>query len=174
MKAVRFLIPVIILANASCKEDPQIIVSPPLADNLREIIPEGWPQPFYNFSNNPISKEKFELGRALFYETLLSKDNSISCASCHQPNVAFANADHRVSHGVNDLEGNRNSPALFNLNWHTSFMHDGGINHIESQPLAPITNPVEMAENITDVLAKLAATERYRALFKSAFGSEEV
>jgi cytochrome c peroxidase len=114
------------------------------------------------------------LGRALFYETLLSKDNSISCGSCHQQFVAFAHAEHDVSHGINGLLGKRNSPALFNITWHPYFMHDGGVNHIEVQPLAPITNPIEMDEDILNVTQKLALSEKYRRLFKEAYDSEEI
>ncbi|MBK9283930.1 MAG: cytochrome-c peroxidase [Sphingobacteriaceae bacterium] len=157
----------------SCKVDPRIIEELP-SDELKEIIPDGWPQPVYTFSTNAITEEKFILGRSLFYETLLSKDNTISCGSCHQQFVAFAHADHDVSHGINGLLGTRNSPALFNLTWHTSFMHDGGVNHIEVQPLAPIQNPIEMDENISNVLTKLSASAKYRKLFNDAYGDDEV
>jgi len=156
----------------SCKVDPKINIAP--SEGLVEVVPEGWPQPVYTFSSNTISEDKFILGRALFYEVMLSKDNSISCGSCHQQFSAFANADHALSHGVNNAFGNRNSPGIFNLNWHTSFMHDGGINHIEVQPLGPISNPVEMAENIGNVISKLQATAKYKSLFKNAFGTEEI
>ncbi len=157
----------------SCKVDPKINAPLP-SGKLAEIIPEGWPQPIYTFSANTISENKFVLGRALFYETMLSIDNSISCGSCHQQFSAFANADHNVSHGVNELLGTRNSPALFNLNWHTSFMHDGGINNIEVQPLGPISNTLEMAENINNVITKLQASAKYKDLFNKAYGTETV
>jgi len=157
----------------SCKVDPKINAPLP-SDKLEEVVPSGWPLPFYTFSQNTISENKFILGRSLFYETMLSKDNTISCGSCHQQFVAFAHADHDVSHGINGLIGTRNSPGLFNLTWHTSFMHDGGVNHIEVQPLAPITNPIEMDENINTVVAKLQASQKYKTLFKNAYESEEV
>jgi cytochrome c peroxidase len=157
----------------SCSVDPEIKPIIPV-DNVKEIIPQGWPTPFYNFSNNPITPEKFILGRSLFYETMLSSDNTISCGSCHQQFVAFANADHDLSHGVNGLLGLRNSPALQNLNWNTSFMHDGGVNHIEVLPAAPITNPVEMNESIINVVNKLSQSGKYRELFKKAYGDESV
>lgn len=163
----------ILVALVSCKVDPKIITPLP-ADNLAQIVPQGWPQPHYNFEENPITQDRFILGRALFYETMLSQDNSISCGSCHQNFTAFANADHKISHGILDRLGKRNSPGLFNLNWHTSFMHDGGSLHIETQPLAPLTNTVEMAEDINSVIAKLQATQKYRSLFKSAYGDETV
>ena len=157
----------------SCKVDPRIVEDLP-ADDLKEVIPDGWPQPVYTFSTNTISEAKFILGRSLFYETLLSKDNTISCGSCHQQFVAFAHAEHDVSHGISGQLGNRNSPSLFNLNWHTSFMHDGGVNHIEVQPLAPIQNPIEMDEEIGNVIAKLNANAKYQKLFSDAYGDAQV
>jgi cytochrome c peroxidase len=169
-----------VLFTLSCKkdaEDPEpvdVTGEGTPAGSLTEIVPQGWPQPHYTFSANTISENKFVLGRALFYETMLSKDNSISCASCHQDFSAFANGDHARSHGINSLTGNRNTPAIFNLAWHPYFMHDGGVNHIEVQPLAPITNPIEMDENMPEVIARLQASALYKALFKNAYGTDEV
>lgn len=162
-----------IIAIQSCKVDPKINEVLP-SDDLREIIPQGWPNPVYRFTNNPVKEEVFILGRALFYDPILSRDNTISCGTCHQQFVAFANADHALSHGIDDRVGNRNSPALFNMTWHPSFMHDGGINHIEVQPIAPIENPVEMDLNFAASLNKLRASQKYLKLFKDAYGSEEI
>ncbi len=162
-----------VLIFASCKVDPKIIEPLPVS-GLVEVVPEGWPLPKYTFSVNTLSEEKFALGRALFYEPMLSADNSVSCGSCHQQFAAFANADHAVSHGINDLVGTRNSPGIFNLAWHPYFMHDGGINHIEVQPLGPITNTLEMGADINPVIVKLQASSRYRDLFKKAYGSDTV
>jgi cytochrome c peroxidase len=157
----------------SCKVDPKIVPQPPVG-GLKEIVPEGWPQPVYTFSNNTISEDKFALGRALFYETLLSEDNTVSCGSCHQDFGAFSNPAHDVSHGIHDRLGTRNSPGIFNLTWHPSFMHDGGVNHIEVQPLAPITNSVEMGTDLNAVIAKLQASPKYREMFRKAYGDEDV
>lgn len=162
----------VIALAMSCKPDPSF--EPKTETPLAFTVPQGWPTPYYNYSNNPLSKEGFELGRKLFYDTRLSKDNTIACGSCHQQFSAFAQIDHPVSHGINDLLGHRNSPALFNLNWHTSFFWDGGVNHIENQPIAPIENPVEMAEKMGDVVSKLQADATYRSMFKAAFGDETV
>jgi len=170
---MKFYYIIFVLILASCSVDPKI--KPKLPSNdIKEIIPEGWPQPVYRFENNLLTQEGFELGRELFYEELLSSNNSISCGSCHQIFSAFANTDHRFSHGVNDLLGNRNAPGLFNMNWNTSFMWDGGVNHIETQPLAPIANPIEMNENLNNIVAKLSANNKYKQLFKNAFGTEEI
>src|SRR5882724_3441841 len=162
-----------ILIFVSCKVDPKIVTPLP-ADNLEEVIPPGWPQPVYTFSTNVLSENAFILGRYLFYEPMLSADNSISCGSCHLNSAAFSNPDHPVSHGIDGKNGKRNAPGIFNVAWHPYFMHDGGINHIEVQPLGPISNTLEMGENISHVISKLQATEKYKALFKSAYGTDEV
>jgi cytochrome c peroxidase len=136
--------------------------------------PAGWPAPHYDFSSNKITADGFRLGRKLFYEPMLSRDNTISCGSCHQQFAAFAHDEHKFSHGIDGLFGNRNAPGLFNLAWHTSFMWDGGINHIEVQPSGPITNVVEMDETMPSVLEKLRNSADYRALFEKAYGTSEI
>jgi cytochrome c peroxidase len=131
--------------------------------------PKSFPEPVYPFHLNPLKKEKIQLGRILFYDPILSKDQSISCESCHSPYNAFAHTDHSLSHGIHDSIGTRNAPGLFNLAWQTSFMWDGAINHLDMQALAPISHPNEMGETLTHVIDKLNQ-KFYPALFKSAFG----
>lgn len=167
--AVALLFPLIF----SCTQDAPVKPELP-ADNIEFVIPPGFPAPVYNFSGNTLTREGFVLGRKLFYEKRLSRDNTISCGSCHQQFAAFAHFEHNVSHGINSLLGNRNSPGLYNLLWHPAFMWDGGVNHIEVQPLAPITNPVEMDETMTNVIAKLKADAVYRQLFVDAFGDDTI
>ncbi len=164
---------IVIITLQSCHVDPVIKDELP-ADNIRLVVPQGWPYPTYDFSTNPLTKEGFVLGRKLFYEPKLSRNNTISCGSCHQQFAAFSHLDHAVSHGIDGLLGTRNAPGLFNLNWHTSFMWDGGINHIEVQPLGPIANVVEMDEDINNVVNKLQADADYRRMFREAFGTETV
>lgn len=144
-----------------------------ISENLF-ISPQNFPKPQYDFSKNPLSAEKIELGRALFYDPILSHDNTISCASCHSPFTAFAHVDHSLSHGINNRIGIRNAPALMNLAWHKTFMWDGAINHLDMQPLAPITNKDEMNETIENVVAKLSRSEIYPSLFYKAFGDSNV
>ena len=132
--------------------------------------PNHWPEPVYNFKLNPLTKEGVDLGRKLFYDPILSKDSSISCSNCHLSFTAFAHVDHRLSHGINDSIGTRNSPALMNLVWSTHFMWDGGVNHLDVQALAPITHPAEMGEDLADVVTKLQATQHYPLLFKQLYG----
>ena len=138
-------------------------------------IPPGWPRPPTDiFAKNRLSEQGFQLGRKLFYDGKLSKDGNFPCASCHQQFAAFANYEHDLSHGFNNSFTKRNAPALFNLAWMTSMHWDGAINHIEVQPLAPLTAPNEMAENIDSVLRKLKKDTAYPRLFKAAFGTAEI
>ncbi len=138
---------------------------------LKLVIPKGWPKPARNiFANNPLTEEGFQLGRQLFYDSKLSKDGSIACANCHQQFAAFTSFDHDFSHGFNNSFTTRNAPGLFNLAWMPALHWDGGINHIEVQPLAPLTAPNEMAESLENVLKKITADTTYKKLFKAAFG----
>jgi cytochrome c peroxidase len=142
---------------------------------LQLPLPSGWPQPPTNiFAANPLTEEGFQLGKKLFYDGRLSKDGNFACASCHQPFAAFATYNHNFSHGINNTFTTRNAPGLFNLAWMTQYHLDGGINHIELQPLAPITAANEMGETIAAVLNKLQQDSLYLKLFGAAFGSTEI
>ncbi len=139
-------------------------------DELKLVVPEGWPQPVYDFSNNPLTSAGFQLGRQLFYDPLLSRDTTISCASCHLQATGFAHVDHALSHGIVGRIGHRNAPALMNLAWSSSFMWDGGVQHLDMQPISPITSPAEMDETMKNVVEKLNNTGKYRRMFHAAFG----
>jgi cytochrome c peroxidase len=137
-------------------------------------VPSNFPKTQYNFSTNPLTKEGVELGKALFYDAILSQDNSLSCGSCHQQSAGFVQFDHALSHGVNDHFTKRNSMPLANMAWSTSFGWDGGVHELNLFAVSPITNPLEMAETMPNVLNKIRKTATYGPMFKSAFGSEEV
>lgn len=132
--------------------------------------PSSWPKPTYDFSKNPIEKNKVNLGRVLFYDPILSENNSISCESCHSPYSAFTHIDHALSHGIYDSIGTRNSLALMNLAWKKTFMWDGAINNLDMQALAPISHPLEMGSSIKKVVIKLQASKKYRQLYFQAYG----
>ena len=136
--------------------------------------PIYFPKPLYNFKNNALDSLKIALGRNLFYDPILSADNTISCASCHSPYNAFSHTDHTLSHGIYDQIGNRNAPALFNLAWQKSFMWDGASNHLDVQPLAPINHSKEMGETTVGVIKKLNASKFYRNLFYQAYNDSTV
>jgi len=137
---------------------------------IRFPIPKGWPQPLYDFKNNPLTEEGFALGKKLFYDGRLSKDNQISCGTCHQQFAAFTTFDHPLSHGFNNQQTTRNAPSLQNLAWQTNFMADGGITHLDLQPLAPITAENEMAETLENIIAKIKADKEYKNMFQAAYG----
>lgn len=137
-------------------------------------IPKGWPKPHYDFSKNPLTEEGFQLGRQLFYDPILSRDSTISCASCHLQATGFTHVDHELSHGIDGKIGSRNSMTLMNLAWSKSFMWDGGVNHLDVQPLNPITSAVEMDETLANVVAKLNQNEQYKSLFLAAFGDTNI
>ncbi len=160
----------LVLGLSSCSDDNEENIGMP----VEFYTPEGFPAPEYDLTNNPLSYSRFSLGRKLFYDPVLSLDSTISCGECHQQSVAFAHADHKLSHGINGLLGTRNSPPIFNMAWNPSFFWDGGVHTLELQPLAPITNPVEMNETIQGVLNKLRRSATYPSLFKSAFGTDTI
>ena len=143
-------------------------------DSVRFAVPANFPKPIYDFKDNPVTSNGFKLGRILFYDPLLSKDKSISCANCHQSFAAFANLDHAVSHGVDECLGTRNAPPLFNLAWQKEFMWDGGVHHIEISPMNAMTNPCEMATDLNTIVNRLQETKIYGSLFKAAFGTDEI
>jgi cytochrome c peroxidase len=136
--------------------------------------PANFPEPAYNFADNKITKEGFILGRTLFNEPRLSRNNTITCGSCHIQSSAFTQHGHDVSHGIDDRLGIRNSPPIMNLAWSKAFNWGGGVNDLDLQPIIPITTHEEMDENLENVYAKLRAMPKYRQLFKDAFGTEEI
>lgn len=137
-------------------------------------VPKGWPKPHYDFKKNPLTEEGFQLGRKLFYDPILSRDNTISCASCHLQATGFTHVDHDLSHGIDGKIGTRNSLTIINLAWSKDFMWDGGVNHLEVQPLNPITSPFEMDETLEHVVQKLQQTQDYPGLFERAFGTSKI
>ncbi|MBO2009498.1 cytochrome-c peroxidase [Hymenobacter negativus] len=136
--------------------------------------PAGWPKPSYDFSRNPQTAAGFRLGRMLFYDPALSRDGSISCASCHSPQSAFTHSDHRVSHGIEGRQGERNAPALVNLAWNTSFHWDGGVNNLEIQAVNPVTHPNEMDFTMDEMVDRLNASRAYRGRFFRAFADSAI
>lgn len=138
-------------------------------NEVKFVVPKGWPKPTYDFSKNPLTENGFKLGRKLFFDPILSRDSSTSCSSCHLQFSAFTHVDHNLSHGINGLKGTRNSSTIFNMAWSKSFMWDGGVNNLEVQPINPITNPVEMDNTLANAVMKLNRSPYYRKKFYDAF-----
>jgi cytochrome c peroxidase len=161
-----FLFPLLFVACNKGEEDT------PAATPYSLVIPEGLP-PMNIPSSNPLTVEGVALGKRLFYDPILSGNNTQSCASCHMQATGFSESS-QFSTGIDGIHGNRNAMPLINLGWQTKFFWDGGANGLESQVMGPITNPIEMHETMGNVAAKLNAHAEYPELFKAAFGSAEV
>jgi len=130
------------------------------------LLPIQWPP------ENPYSKEKVELGRLLYFDTRLSADGDIACATCHHPKFAFADGA-AVSTGMKGAKGGRSAPTIFNRAYSLAQFWDGRAATLEAQAVGPMANPIEMG-NTHDVLVKnLRGIPGYRALFQKAFGTEE-
>jgi cytochrome c peroxidase len=157
----------IILLHA-CRKDPQV------EEPFSVPMPEYFGKPVFDVSRFPITKERFELGRKLFFDPILSRDNTISCGSCHIQSSAFTQHGHDVSHGIDDLLGRRNAPAVQNMLWMKQFFWDGGVHNLELVSINAITSPVEMDESPARVLEKLQTHPEYPTLFKKAYGNEEI
>jgi cytochrome c peroxidase len=138
------------------------------------VVPAGFPQPAHNFAADPLTKEGIALGQKLFYDGALSKDGKIPCSSCHEQDAAFTTYEHDLSHGYNHFHTTRNATALSNLAWYYRFNKDGSASDLNSISEAHITNPKEMAENMNDVVGKLNADPKYKALFAAAYGSSNI
>lgn len=158
----------LLVVMVGCKKEEKPVSQTPYS-GLQ--VPAHFPPPVYTFANNTPTNAAFELGRKLFYDPLLSVNNTVSCGTCHAQVHAFADHAANVSTGVFGRSGLRNSPPLANLAWFPSFMWDGGINHIETIPIAPITDSNEMGETLANVVQKLNADKTYPGLFQQAFGA---
>ncbi|GAB4034075.1 cytochrome-c peroxidase [Spirosoma gilvum] len=137
-------------------------------------VPPHFPEPVYPFDTNPLTQAGIDLGRALFYEPLLSKDNTISCSSCHQQASGFTQPGHALSRGINELSTKRNAMPLANLAWSSRFGWDGRIHDLDSFPMVPIQNEAEMNESLPTILEKLRKKRGYPILFTKAFGSPDI
>lgn len=124
-------------------------------------------------SDNLMTVEGVELGRFLFYDKNLSSDGSVSCASCHFQSKAFSDPS-QFSGGVNGTLGTRNSMALVNLGWNSSFFWDGRAQTLEEQIFHPIVDPVEMNNSWVNVENYLNQDPVYLSLFRSAFDVTEI
>lgn len=124
-------------------------------------------------ADNPPTASTIVLGRRLFYDTNLSKDNSISCSSCHDPQRGFADPRER-SIGVGGATGLRHAPSLLNAAYLPLFFWDGRAASLEAQVGVPMADPLEMNQAHEAAVAKLSSDPSYKTLFRSAFGSDEI
>lgn len=137
-------------------------------------VPPGFPPPAYPFEKNPLTEEGYQLGKKLFYDGILSKDGSISCASCHHQIAGFGTFDHDLSHGIFNQHTMRNAPSLSNLAWQRAYRWDGSAATIEQVILQHIQGGNEMGETVLGIMNKLQRDTGYRNAFQKAFGSTQI
>lgn len=165
MNRFLFVILVGVLVFQACKKDQVGYQTTPYTLEIPSHFPD-MPIP----ADNPMTEEGVLLGRMLFYETQLSGNNTISCGTCHAPESAFSDPN-QFSTGIDGIQGNRNSMALMNLGWQTSFFWDGRSHTLEEQILQPVINPIEMHQSWTKAVGKLKQDVNYRNAFYRAFGT---
>ena len=119
--------------------------------------------------DNPNNAAAASLGERLFFDPILSVDSSISCGSCHKPELGFATND-RVTPGVGGVLGKRNSPSLLNVGFQPYFMREGGVPSLEMQVLVPLGDATEMAHNVVDAVRRLNRNTGYRNEFLTVYG----
>lgn len=150
----------------SCTKAPSTAVPQGPAFNI--AIPLGLPKLAIPVDNPPTEKT-IALGRKLFYDTRLSADGKLSCASCHGPATGFADP-RRVSVGFANKTGDRNAPTVINAAYSPLQFWDGRAATLEAQASGPIANPVEMNLPHDECIAKLNTDAVYAKLFDEAFG----
>ena len=168
----------LLISIIGCTEDPPVVVDPPEEEILQDTTK-------YEFSygalptpdlptDNILTVEGVQLGRMLFYETMLSKDNIQSCASCHRQEHAFTDTT-RFSIGVEGLPGKRQAMSVFNMAWNSNaFFWDGRAHLLRDQAILPIQDELEMDETLDNVIEKLSNEKMYRDQFTRVYGDDEI
>ena len=131
------------------------------------LMPIIWP------ADNPYSPQKAELGRLLYFDTRLSADGTLSCATCHDPKLAFTDGA-AVSTGIRGQKGGRSAPTVINRAYSLAQFWDGRAATLELQALGPMANSIEMGNSHPVIAKTLRAIPGYRALFARAFGTEDI
>ncbi len=148
------------LANADNHAELQ--VSLPLGLSLGQNQIKG-------LQKNPLTRAKVELGRQLYFDTRLSADSTVSCASCHHPQNGYSRQT-SFGVGIKGQQGGRNSPISYNRILSDLQFWDGRADSLEAQAVGPIANPIEMGNTHENCVATLKAIPAYKAQFDKIFG----
>jgi cytochrome c peroxidase len=146
---------------------PQFALATPWVEGDQ---PSGLPAVVHP-ADNPATPEKIELGKQLYFDPRLSSDNTISCASCHDPRKGWSNGEATAA-GVGGQRGGRSAPSILNSAYAKFQFWDGRAASLEQQALGPIANPIEMNLPHDQMVARLNAIEGYRTQFQKVFGSD--
>ena len=135
-------------------------------------LPVGMSAEVWNYfipKDNPMTREKVELGKDLFFDTRLSADGSVSCSTCHNPKFAFTDGK-SVAEGINGRKGTRSAPSLLNVIFNSGQFWDGRVESLEQQVAMPLINPDEMGNASTaDVVKRVRAIPGYALRFQQVF-----
>jgi len=134
------------------------------------VVPKGFPVPVFP-ADNALTAARFALGKRLFYDPVMSRDSSVSCASCHAPNRAFSDSV-AFSQGAGAAAGKRNSPTLANVAYHPYFTREGGVPTLEMQILVPIQEHNEFDFNILLIAERLKTDTAYVRMSREAYGRD--
>jgi cytochrome c peroxidase len=143
---------------------PAAFAQPKIPLGLPPVI---WPK------DNPYSVEKEKLGKLLYFDTRLSADGTVSCASCHDPKQAFTDGS-PVSTGIRGQKGGRSAPGIANRAWSLAQFWDGRAGTLEEQALGPMANPIEMGNTHDAVVSGIRGVAGYRPLFQAAFSDDAI
>ena len=191
------LLAVLLVASASRAENEEVMLGDPsltagvpgagpitvseietwLADpanfvELKPILPLGLSQgaaQITGLEENPLTRAKIELGRQLYFDPRLSKDSTVSCASCHDPSMGYT-AHTKTGIGIDGQAGGRNSPVAYNRILSGKQFWDGRVDSLEAQAVGPIANPIEMGFTHEGVVKRLASMPVYAKQFEKVFG----
>jgi len=122
-------------------------------------------------ADNPLTPEKVELGKLLYFDPRLSCDDTTSCASCHDPKKGWSNSDNFAT-GVRNQRGGRSAPTIINAAYSELQFWDGRAHLLEGQALGPIQNPIEMDHKLEECVAKLNKVPHYREQFRKIFKTD--
>jgi cytochrome c peroxidase len=155
--AICFIIPVVLPLSFRCKQWQDI--------DFNATITSPFPE------ENPTNAQKIALGRDLFFDKRLSKDGSISCASCHDPRKAFTDQRPK-SIGIHGQLSERNAPSLLNSGFLKTVMFDAHLQTLELQVIVPIQEKVEMGHNMKNLIPELRNIPKYQEAAKNIFGRD--
>ncbi len=177
-----FFIVLSVLILQQCRKDPSLD-TPALksADTAKYVstpylfsIPSGFPTIVNTPADNPLTIEGIALGKKLFYDPILSGDNTMSCGSCHAQPFNFSDNNKQFSKGITGAFGTRNAPTIVNVIWMPYFFWDGRAATLEDQVLGPVANPIEMHSTWSNVVSKIQASTVYPDLFNKAFQTKTI
>ncbi len=175
MKRIIYISFFCVICIIACKKDPEIKTNGDGHSHTHVTVnvPAGLP-PLPINPNNPITAEGVALGRKLFYDNILSANLTMNCGTCHRLKDYFVDSTKQFSKGIDGIVGTRNAMPLFNLAYAKNFFWDGGAADLETQVIGPITNPIEMHDDLSNVLSKLRNHPEYPTLFKNVFNTDTI